>query len=93
MAVLLPEPAVPVALPRRWFLPLLWVLMIVSLGAGIGMRQPQPPDEPRFVLAARAMVDSGEWLLPHRGSELYAEKPPGFRWLQAVAHQVVGSWP
>jgi 4-amino-4-deoxy-L-arabinose transferase-like glycosyltransferase len=92
MAVLLPEPPVPVALPRRWHLPLLWLLIVMALAAGLGMRQPQPPDEPRFVLAARAMVESGEWLLPHRGSELYAEKPPVFMWLQAAAHQVVGSW-
>jgi len=83
---------VPVALPRRWHLPLLWLLIVMALAAGLGMRQPQPPDEPRFVLAARAMVESGEWLLPHRGSELYAEKPPVFMWLQAAAHQVVGSW-
>ena len=67
-------------------------LAVAGLAAGIGMRQPQPPDEPRFVLAARTMVESGQWLLPHRGVELYAEKPPVFMWLQAAAHQVVGSW-
>ena len=82
----------PVALPRRWRLPLLWLLIIAALAAGIGLRQPQPPDEPRFVLAARTMVESGEWLLPHRGVELYAEKPPVFMWLQAAAYEVVGSW-
>lgn len=91
MAVLLPEPAVPVALPRRWRLPLLWLLIIAALAAGIGLRQPQPPDEPRFVLAARTMVESGQWLLPHRGVELYAEKPPVFMWLQAAAYEIVGS--
>lgn len=82
----------PVALPRRWHLPLLWLLIIAALAAGIGLRQPQPPDEPRFVLAARAMVESGQWLLPHRGVELYAEKPPVFMWLQAAAYEIVGSW-
>ncbi|WP_430544103.1 ArnT family glycosyltransferase [Xanthomonas euvesicatoria] len=56
------------------------------------MRRPSPPDEPRFVLAARTMVESGEWLLPMRGSQLYAEKPPPFMWLQAAAYKVVGSW-
>jgi len=70
----------------------LWLLIIAALAAGIGLRQPQPPDEPRFVLAARTMVESGQWLLPHRGSELYAEKPPVFMWLQAAAYEVVGSW-
>ncbi|MGX2089668.1 ArnT family glycosyltransferase [Xanthomonas axonopodis] len=56
------------------------------------MRRPSPPDEPRFVLAARTMVESGAWLLPMRGSQLYAEKPPPFMWLQAAAYKVVGSW-
>ncbi|MEG2805952.1 glycosyltransferase family 39 protein [Stenotrophomonas sp.] len=64
----------------------------MALLAGIGLRQPSPPDEPRFVLAARAMVESGQWLLPHRGSELYAEKPPVFMWMQAASHQLLGNW-
>lgn len=89
---MLPEFRVPVALPRRWHLPLLWLLIVTALAAGLAMRQPQPPDEPRFVLAARTMVMSGQWLLPHRGSELYAEKPPVFMWLQAAVHQLAGGW-
>ncbi|WMJ70106.1 glycosyltransferase family 39 protein [Stenotrophomonas sp. 24(2023)] len=82
----------PAALPRRWRLPLLWLLMVIGLVAGLGLRQPQPPDEPRFVLAARTMVDTGQWLLPHRGGELYAEKPPVFMWLQAASYEAVGNW-
>lgn len=73
-----------------------WVLWLVfaalCLGAGLGLRDPSPPDEPRFVLAARDMVESGRWLLPHRGRELYAEKPPVFMWLQAAAYSLVGDW-
>ncbi|MCC7632710.1 ArnT family glycosyltransferase [Stenotrophomonas rhizophila] len=68
------------------------IAIVLALLAGIGLRQPSPPDEPRFVLAARAMVDSGQWLLPHRGSELYAEKPPVFMWMQAASHQLFGGW-
>ncbi|MEG3184327.1 ArnT family glycosyltransferase [Novilysobacter erysipheiresistens] len=64
----------------------------MALGAGLGLRDPSPPDEPRFVLAARQMVESGQWLIPHRGSELYAHKPPLFMWLQASAYQVVEDW-
>ena len=74
-------------LPRaRWLL--LWLLVVTALGAGIGLRRPQPPDEPRFVLAAHAMVTSGQWLVPHRGREFYAEKPPVYMWMQAAVHQV-----
>jgi len=66
--------------------------IVASLLAGLGMRQPNPADEPRFVLAARSMVESGQWLLPHRGSELYAEKPPVFMWLQGAAYGLVHDW-
>ena len=72
-----------------------WALLLlatVALGAGLGLRDPSPPDEPRFVLAAKQMVESGQWLIPHRGSELYAHKPPVFMWLQAAAYQVVRDW-
>lgn len=75
---------------RQAWIPCLIVLL--ALAAGIGLRDPSPPDEPRFVLAARAMVESGQWLVPHRGHELYAEKPPVFMWLQAAAYTVVGQW-
>jgi len=68
------------------------VLMVASLAAGIGLRAPSPPDEPRFVLAARTMVETGNWLIPRRGVEIYAEKPPVFMWLQASAHALVKDW-
>nr|WP_272494126.1 glycosyltransferase family 39 protein [Stenotrophomonas mori] len=67
-------------------------LIVASLLAGLGLRQPSPPDEPRFVLAARQMVETGQWLLPHRGSELYAEKPPTFMWIQAATYRLLGDW-
>nr|WP_210399077.1 glycosyltransferase family 39 protein [Steroidobacter denitrificans] len=51
-----------------------------------------PADEPRFVLAAQAMVESGQWLFPHRGTELYAEKPPMFMWMQAASYLLVRDW-
>lgn len=72
-----------------WWL-LLWAA--VCFTAGLGLREPSPPDEPRFVMAAKDMVASGNWLVPHRGREFYAEKPPVFMWMQAAAHSVVGDW-
>lgn len=71
---------------------LLALLSLAALLSGIGMREPVPPDEPRFTLAARQMVESGQWLFPRRGSELYADKPPMFMWLQALSYQVTGNW-
>ena len=71
-----------------------WLLLfaLLVLGPGLGLRDPAPPDEPRFALAARTMWESGEWLLPRRGSELYAHKPPVFMWLQAGAQTLVRDW-
>ena len=74
---------------RRWWL-LAFALLL--LGAGIGLRDPWPADEPRFALVAKQMVDSGEWLFPHRGNELYSDKPPMYMWMQASAHALTGSW-
>ena len=78
-------------MPRTRVL-LLILLVALSLAAGLGLREPSPPDEPRFVLAARTMVESGQWLFPHRGRELYAEKPPVFMWTQAASYSAVGNW-
>ena len=72
-----------------------WGLMLfalVVLGAGIGLRDPWPADEPRFALSAKAMVESGDWLIPHRGHEIYADKPPAFMVMQAAAFEVTRDW-
>ncbi|HUW53802.1 MAG TPA: glycosyltransferase family 39 protein [Rhodanobacter sp.] len=68
------------------------VFALLLLGIGIGLRDPWPSDEPRFVLAARWMIEHGQWLFPHRGHELYPDKPPLFMWLQALAWMLTGSW-
>ncbi|MBS0461468.1 MAG: glycosyltransferase family 39 protein [Proteobacteria bacterium] len=71
-----------------WFM--LFALVVLALG--IGLRDPWPSDEPRFALAARQMVESGQWMFPHRGSELYADKPPLFMWMQALGYEALRSW-
>ena len=76
---------------RRQFCWLLLAALIV-LGAGIGLRDPWPSDEPRYTLVAKQMVASGDWLFPHRGSELYSDKPPMLMWIEAALYQLVGSW-
>jgi len=72
-----------------------WLLAITALlvlGAGLGMRDPWPSDEPRFALVAKQMFDSGDWLFPHRGIELYSDKPPMLMWLQAAFYALVRDW-
>ncbi|HEY0662865.1 MAG TPA: glycosyltransferase family 39 protein [Lysobacter sp.] len=69
-----------------------WLIALTVLGAGLGLRDPWPADEPRFALVAKQMIESGDWLFPHRGNELYSDKPPLFMWLQASAYTLVREW-
>ncbi|HEX7370047.1 MAG TPA: glycosyltransferase family 39 protein [Rhodanobacteraceae bacterium] len=88
----------PTSTLRRWLddervqLALLFVFALLVLGLGIGLRDPWPSDEPRFALVAREMLSSGHWLFPHRGIELYSDKPPVFMWLEACAYVITGGW-
>ncbi|MGH8148015.1 MAG: ArnT family glycosyltransferase [Rhodanobacteraceae bacterium] len=88
----------PTPTARRWIddervqLALLFAFAVLLLCLGIGMRDPWPSDEPRFALVAREMLASGQWLFPHRGVELYSDKPPVFMWLEACAYFVTGGW-
>ena len=70
---------------------LLLLLGLVLFGAGLGMRDPWPADEPRFALVAVQMADSGQWLIPMRGAEPYPDKPPLFFWAVALAYRSLGS--
>jgi len=71
-----------------WF----FAIALLVLAAGYGLRSPWPADEPRFVLVAKHMVERGDWWFPHRGQELYADKPPLYFWLLALAYELIGNW-
>ncbi len=72
---------------------LFWLIClgVAVLAAGLGLRDPWPPDEPRFALVARDMVESGNWLFPRIGGDLYPDKPPLFMWIQAAGYALTGS--
>lgn len=70
---------------------LFWLFALLILATGLGLRDPWPADEPRFALVAKQMVESGDWLFPHRGSELYSDKPPLFMWMQAALLWLTGN--
>lgn len=63
----------------------------VLIFAGMGYRTPWPADEPRFTEVAREMVQSGQWLFPMRGGELYPDKPPFFMWSIAALYWLLGN--
>ncbi|GAB2785370.1 glycosyltransferase family 39 protein [Halomonas shantousis] len=69
----------------------IFLFALVLLGLGIGLRDPWPADEPRFALNALEMLDTGQFWFPHRGGELYPDKPPVFMWLSALAIALTGS--
>ena len=79
--------------PRDVLVDVLWLvgLALLLMGAGLGLRDPWPADEPRFALVAQDMLRSGDWLIPRVGGDLYADKPPLFFWLMAAAMAVTGS--
>jgi 4-amino-4-deoxy-L-arabinose transferase-like glycosyltransferase len=63
----------------------------VLLAAGIGLRDPWAPDEPRLVLSALEMARNGLWLQPSVGGILFAADSPLYRWLLASLFSLGGS--
>ncbi|WP_298770622.1 glycosyltransferase family 39 protein [uncultured Shewanella sp.] len=81
-------------LPQKdYYQTLIWLLIIgfIVIFAGVGLRDPWPADEPRFVEVAREMVASGNWFFPQRGGEFYPDKPPIFMWSMAILYLLTGS--
>jgi 4-amino-4-deoxy-L-arabinose transferase-like glycosyltransferase len=79
--------------PRDVTLDLMWLvgLAVVLMGAGLGLRDPWPADEPRFALIAQDMLRYRDWMIPRVGGDLYGAKPPVYFWLLASAMAVTGS--
>jgi 4-amino-4-deoxy-L-arabinose transferase-like glycosyltransferase len=70
---------------------LLVVLGLLVVGAGIGFRDPWGVDEERFIGVALELLQRGDWLILFRAGEPYADKPPLFMWVLAVAYRLTGS--
>jgi 4-amino-4-deoxy-L-arabinose transferase-like glycosyltransferase len=70
---------------------LLLGLGALIIGAGLGLRDPWPADEPLHALIARDMLASGNWLIPMVGGDLFQDKPPLLFWLQAFFYWLTGS--
>jgi 4-amino-4-deoxy-L-arabinose transferase-like glycosyltransferase len=64
---------------------------LLLIGAGIGLRDPWPADEPLHALIARDMLTTGNWLIPMVGSDFYQDKPALLFWLQAASYWLTRS--
>ena len=67
--------------------------VLLTLAAGLGLRDPWAPDEPRYALIAAEMLQSGDWSVTRLGGVIYAEKPPVYFWLLAASQAVAGLRP
>lgn len=65
---------------QRATLLFLLILAAALISAGLGLRHPSNVDEERFLGVALEMLQSGNWLIPHRAAEIYPDKPPLFMW-------------
>jgi 4-amino-4-deoxy-L-arabinose transferase-like glycosyltransferase len=78
----------------RWSARDLWLILgigMVVIGAGIGLRNPWPADEPVYSLIARDMLTHGKWLIPMVGGDYFQDKPPLLFWMQAAGYWLTGS--
>ncbi len=66
---------------------------LLTIAAGLGLRDPWAPDEPRYALIAAEMLRSGDWSVTRLGGVIYAEKPPVYFWLLAAAQWIAGLRP
>jgi 4-amino-4-deoxy-L-arabinose transferase-like glycosyltransferase len=69
----------------------LFAITAIVILAGLGLRDPWPPDEPRFALMAKEMWDTGVWFFPHRGGEIYPDKPPMVMWMILFFYGLIGN--
>jgi 4-amino-4-deoxy-L-arabinose transferase-like glycosyltransferase len=69
----------------------LFAITVIIILAGIGLRDPWPPDEPRFALMAKEMWDTGNWFFPHRGGQIYPDKPPMVMWMILFFYGMIGN--
>jgi len=67
---------------RRYPLILL-VACLVLFTFQLGNRDLWAPDEPRYTGVARAILESGDWLVLRDNGQVYTDKPPLFFWVLA----------
>jgi len=75
---------------ERAALALLAAMTALFIFWNLGGHDLSAPDEPRFALVAREMIQDNHWLLPHRNENPYPDKPPLFFWSIAAMSLLTG---
>ncbi len=60
------------------------LLALAVFAPSLPGRELLPPDEPRFAMASREMLETGDPVLPRAFGEPYLDKPPLLLWLGAL---------
>ena len=63
---------------------------LLLYGYRLGAKDFWSPPEGRTAIVARAMLSSGDWLLPHIAGQVYVQKPPLYHWLVACSFWLTG---
>ena len=84
-----PESASAPAARRRAWLACLLIASVTAF-AGLGAHSPWMPDEPRVAGIGRAMLDSGDLVVPRLNGKPFLEKPPLYWWVQVAALETLG---
>ncbi len=75
--------------PHHPVLALLLLALVLYL-PGVWLREPWNPDEPRYAQVTREMLSRSDFIMLSLNGEVYAEKPPLFFWLGALAGTLPG---
>jgi len=67
-----------------------FLLAVLISFAGIGSHSLWSPDEPTGAAVGRAMLDSGDLIVPRLNGEPFLEKPPLYWWVQVAAFRTFG---
>ncbi len=75
---------------RVWLLLVVLGLGVIPPLAALHSRSFFSPDEANYAQVAREMLETGEFLVPHRDGEVWLNKPPLAHWLLALGFALLG---
>src|SRR4051812_33625835 len=79
----------PAVQERAWSAAAVLLAVLIAF-AGIGSHALWSPDEPTGAAVGRAMLYSGDWIVPRLNGQPFLEKPPLYWWVQVAALRAFG---